>query len=197
VSTVTPDSERRPVWWQSPRFQTRLLWLSLVVLGAGVIVFVAVRWANTGKSYSTPFTNKPAQDVSGVPKTVKLQPGAQDVARRFILTAVTRGNLREAWTLSGPHIRQDLTLKEWLTGTIPVVPYPKEAIKLAPMKIDYSYRNEAMLEVALLPKAGYKIKPQIFFLGLIKVGKGAKAHWVVDSWVPRGSPAVPSAQAGT
>lgn len=197
MSTVTPDSERRAVWWQSPRFQTRLLWLSLVVLVAGVIVFVGVRWTNTGKSYVTPLSDKPANDVSGIPKTVKLQPGAQDVARKFILSAVTRGDLREAWSLSGPHIRQDLTLKEWLTGNIPVVPYPKEAIKLAPMKIDYSYKREAMLEVALLPKAGYKIKPQIFFLGLIKVGKGTNAHWVVDSWVPRGSPAVPSGQAGS
>jgi len=196
VSTVTPDSERRPVW-QSPRFQSRVLWLSFVVLVAGVIVFVGVRWTNTGKTYSTSFSDKPAKDVSGVPNTVKLPAAAQSVARRFILTAVTRGNLREGWKLSGPNIRQALTLKEWMTGNIPVVPYPREAIKLAPMKIDYSYPSEAMLEVALLPKDGFKIKPQIFFLGLIKVGKGANKHWVVDSWVPRGGPALPSGQAGS
>ena len=195
MSTATPDSERRPIW-QSPRFQSRALWLSAVVLVAGVIVFAGVRWTNTGKTYATPFSDKPATDVSGVPKTVKLPAAAQDVARRFILTAVTRDNLREGWTLSGPSIRQELTLKEWMTGDIPVVPYPGDAIRLAPMKVDYSYPGEALIEVALLPKDGFKIKPQIFFLGLIKVGKGAKAHWVVDSWVPRGSPAVPSGQAG-
>jgi hypothetical protein len=196
VSTVTPDSERRPVW-QSPRFQSRVLWLSFVVLVAGVIVFVGVRWTNTGKTYSTSFSDKPAKDVSGVPNTVKLSGAAQNVARRFILTTVTRADLKAGWKLTGPSLRLGTSYKEWLTGNIRVVPYPRDAIKLAPMKIDYSYPNEAMLEVALLPKDGFKIKPQIFFLGLIKVGKGANKHWVVDSWVPRGGPAVPTGQAGS
>ena len=63
-----------------------------------------------------------------------------------------------------------MTYKEWLNGTIPVVPF-LDAIKLAPIKVDLSKKNYALLEVILLP-VSKKVKPQIFTLELIKVGKG-------------------------
>lgn len=183
-------------FWQSPRFQQRLFWFALVVFIGGVIAFTVTHFWNTGASTQTAVNpNVPVKDVSGTSKSVKLPDEAKRVARQFILTAVARKNLDVAWTISGPHIRQGMPYKEWLTGNIPVVPYPGEAIDVAPMKVDYSYANEALLEVALLPKKGYKIKPQIFFLGLIKAGKPGHKHWVVDSWVPRASPQVPSANA--
>ena len=72
------------------------------------------------------------------------------VAGRFILTAVQRKDLGEAWKLVGPGIRQGMTYKEWLKGTIPVVPF-LDAIKLAPMKVDLSEKNHAILEVILIP----------------------------------------------
>jgi hypothetical protein len=180
-------------FWQSPRFQQRLFWVALVVFIGGVIAFTVTHFWNTGNDVRTaPSPNAPVKDVSGTSKSVKLPDAAKQVARQFILTAVVRKNLDDAWKLSGPHIRQGMGYKEWLTGNIPVVPYPGDAIDVAPMKIDYSYRNQALLEVALLPKRGYKIKPQIFFIGLVRVGKPGHKHWVVDSWVPRVSPQVPS-----
>jgi hypothetical protein len=180
-------------FWQSARFQQRFFWLALVVFVGGVIAFTVTHYWNTGKDVQIPVNpNAPVKDVSGVSKSVKLANDAKAVARQFILTAVARRDLDDAWKISGPHIRQGQTYKEWLSGNIAVVPYPADAIDVAPMKIDYSYKNEALLEVALLPKKGYKIKPQIFFIGLIKVGKPGHKRWVVDSWVPRASPQVPS-----
>lgn len=182
---------------RSPRFQSRIFWVSLVVLVAGIIAFLVAFLSNTGRSLDAPLSNRPAKDVSKVPDTVKLPSGARRVAGEFILTAVARKNLRKAWAISGPHIRQDMTLKEWLTGNIPVVPYPADAIDKAPMKIDYSYENQALIEVALLPKQGEKIRPTIFFLTLIRVGPAGHKHWLVDGWVPRVSPKIPSGSAGT
>jgi hypothetical protein len=177
---------------RSPRVQARIFWIAMVVLVAGIIAFLVAFVGNTGKSLDTPLSNKPADDRSVVPATVKLPPAAKQVAREFILTAVARKNLTRAYALSGPLIRQGMSLKEWNKGAIPVVPYPGDAIDYAPMKVDYSYPKEALVEVALLPKKGFKIKPQIFFLTLIKVGKGDKMHWLVNGWVPRGSPQVPN-----
>ena len=65
------------------------------------------------------------------------------MAQEFILTAVARKNLRRAYDLSGPQIRQGQSLKEWMTGNIAVVPYPVADLKIAPMKIDYAYAKEA------------------------------------------------------
>jgi hypothetical protein len=177
---------------RSPRVQARIFWIAMVVLVAGIIAFLVAFVGNTGKTLDTPLSNKPADDRSAVPATVKLPPAAKKVAREFILTAVARENLTRAYALSGPLIKQGMSLKEWNKGAIPVVPYPGDAIDYAPMKVDYSYPKEALVEVALLPKKGFKIKPQIFFLTLIKVGEGDKTHWLVNGWVPRGSPQVPN-----
>jgi hypothetical protein len=129
-------------------------------------------------------------------QTVPLDPAARQVAREFILTAVARTNLRRAYELAGPGIKQGQTLKQWLTGNIAVVPYPANAIQAAPFRIDFSHKNHALIEVILLPKANAKIRPTDFYVGLDKVGAGATAHWVVNSWVPHVSPMIPSASTG-
>jgi hypothetical protein len=190
-----PEASSLRARLRSPRVQNRIFWVSIVVLVAGIIAVLIAFVGNTGKTLDTPLSNKPAKDVSQIPPTVKLPADAKQVAREFILTAVARKNLTRAYALSGPLIKQGMSLKEWNTGAIPVVPYPGDAIDFAPMKVDYSYPKEALVEVALLPKKGYKIKPQIFFLTLVKVGKGSNAHWLVNGWVPRGSPQVPNGSA--
>ena len=46
--------------------------------------------------------------------------------------------------------------------------------------------------MALLPKDASKVKPQVFFIGLKKAGKGAAARWQVNYWVPRAAPQIPT-----
>jgi hypothetical protein len=174
---------------RSARFQRRLLIVAFAVLAAGVIAFAISRTGGDSKPAAAPAQTGTVKDVSKVPKTVKLDPKATQVAKLFIQTAVARKNLAKAYPLAGPAIRQGQSLKEWLTGNIAVVPYPLEDLDIAPMKIDYSYKNEALIEVALLPKNGAKIKSQLFYMTLERVGK--PKHWVVNSWVPRGEPPVP------
>ena len=137
------------------------------------------------------FSNQPAKDV-GAEKTVPLPPEARQIAVKFIRTAVVRKNLRQAWAISGPGIRQDLTLKEWMTGNIPVVPYPESAVNASPVKVDWSYPNDVSLEVVMEPKPGSRAEPQTFFIGLKKFGSGANAKWLVNYWAPYAPPPIPS-----
>lgn len=174
----------------SRRFQRSLPWLAGLVLAAGVIAVLLGFFRNTADPIPSTFSNEPAALPQKTPPTVKLSPEVRRLASKFILSAVVRENLAYAWTISGPQIRGGLTFKEWMTGDIPVVPYPKEAIEIAPFKIDWSYANSALLEVALLPKKGYDIKPQLFFIELKRIGKGKNRRWVVDSWIPRAVAAV-------
>ena len=166
----------------------------LIVVGAGALVALAVVLAFV----FGPNRNSTPEKFSAVPATrtpvetkAPLSKEARHVAIRFVQTAVARKNLAEAWTLVGPNLRGGLSRKQWLTGNNPVVPYPAAAIDYAPYKIDYSYTNSALLEVALLAKKTAKIKSQLFMLQLKKIGSGATAHWVVDNWVPRSVPVVP------
>jgi len=167
-----------------------LPWIAGAVLLIGVFAF----WQTQTRTDSTreTFGTDPAVNPSAE-RTVPLPPEAREIAVKFIRTAVVRKNLREAWTISGPGIRQDLSLKEWMTGNIPVVPYPNADLKNAPVKVDWSYPNDVSLQVVMQPKKGAKDKPQIFYIGLKKVGSGANAKWLVDYWAPYAPPPIPSA----
>lgn len=125
------------------------------------------------------------------PKTVPLSKAATSVARQFVTTAVAREDLAAAWKISDANIRGGLTYKEWLSGNIPVVPYPVSAQTGARFKIDWSWADEAGLEIVLMPKDAKKVKPQLFFIRLKKIGPAGGKHWVVDTWVPHSTPMVP------
>ena len=173
----------------SARTQRQFSLLAGLVLTAGVVAFTVAYFGDTGTSQEAPLSNEPAQ-LFAPRQQVPLDKEARRVAGRFILTAVARENLGESYDLAHPELRQGLTKQEWLTGNIPVVYYPAKAIETATFKVDESYPDEAILEVALLPKDSAKIKPQIFFIGLKKAG----SRWRVNYWVPRAAPAVPSAR---
>jgi hypothetical protein len=166
-------------------------WVAGLVFVAGVVAFSTVYLFDTGTSVDAKITVRetgpavvPAKQAS-----VALDPEARKVAGRFILTAVAREHLAESYGLTHPELRQGLSLKEWLTGNIPVQYYPADAIDTATFKIDESHPNEALLEVALVPKEGAEVKPQIFYIGLKKV----KGKWLVNYWAPRSAIAIPSA----
>jgi hypothetical protein len=180
-SVFHPEIKHRPGW------QRALPWVIAVVAVGGAIA-AGIIWSNTGKSTATPLSNVPADDRSAIPKTVKLPPGATRVARTFIETAVARKNLSQAYRLVTEQIRQGQSLESWKTGNIAVIPYPVDSVKYAPMKIDFSYANEAQIEIALLPKAGSKARSALFIMDMVK----RDGKWLVNSWVPRAAPMIPS-----
>lgn len=167
-----------------------LPWIAGVVLVLGVLAFwqTQVRAEDTPETFQAGTVQNPSAD-----QTVPLPPEARTIAVQFIKTAVVRKNLREAWTISGPNIRGGLTLKQWMSGNIPVVPYPDAAVNESPVKVDWSYPNDVSLQVVMQPKKGSKEKPQVFYIGLKKSGSGSDAKWLVDYWAPYAPPPVPSA----
>ncbi len=173
----------------SYRFRRRIIWGSV---GLAAIVAIGLVFALSPNKNATPevFSKIPVE-IPKTPVKAPLSDEAKHVAIRFVQTAVARKNLDEAWTLSGPNLRGGLTRAEFLTGNNPVVPYPIDELDVAPYKIDYSYVDQALIEVALLPRKGAHIRGQVFYLRLEKVGKGPSAHWVVNNWVPRASAVVP------
>jgi hypothetical protein len=191
---MVPTTEQARGSGRAPAYKRWAPWVGGVILAAGVAFAIVAFFP---KSHSAPTTAAPPQSntpaVTPVkPKKVALSKEATAVARQFLQTAVDRSDLDTAWKISGPDLRGGLTHAQWMTGNIPVVPYPMKALAVARFKIDYSYADQAQIEVALLPKKGATIKPQTFYLGLKKVsGTDGKRHWVVDNWVPRSTTLVP------
>ena len=154
------------------------------VLAAGIVALDTLNGSNginiAGKSWGVTYPDPPQ------PKTVKLEAGAEKVTTRFLQTAVARKNLRAAWKIAGPHIREGLTLKQWLSGTIPVVPFRVDAKTSARMAVDFSYKNRAQLEVFVSNPGG---GGQIFYAELVK----RNGNWIVDGWIPRVDVGIPNA----
>ena len=108
-----------------------------------------------------------------------LAPAERRVATEFVDTAVARKHLDRAWAISGPELKQHLSLSEWKTGSIPVVPYPVAESKVLLRTVD-SFTDAARLRVSFVPHAGAKAKAATFMLGLTNVN----GRWLVSSWDP-------------
>jgi hypothetical protein len=183
----------------SPRRRRRAAWLTAALLVGATIAFLAVFYPNTSPTrHSEPFTDEPVQQVAPLPKSVKFTPADQKavdaVASDFIETAVFRRRLSHAYDLVCTDFRQGLSRKEWMTGNIPVVPYPKGAVALMRWKLDYSYTGRVGLHVAFLPKPSAKVGGMVFAIELKKECPQAHHHWLVSYWTPTGGQVLSNAQ---
>lgn len=159
-----------------------------VLVGGLVAILVAFDVGGIrGSAEPGPATrNESAAVAKKLPK-VPLEPEARRVAGRFILTAVARKHLAESYALAAPKLRQGLTLAQWKTGNIPVVPYPTEELKPVRMSVKISTGTHANIMVFLDPRPGAEAKSQIFIIELDKIG----TRWFVSTWVPFNPPAIP------
>ena len=191
MSTTTTSPRPSKATRHVPLWRRALPWVGGLLLFAGAIVALVVFVGNTANAPKETFSDEPAVDVTKPQKNVKVPAEVRSVAQKFIKTAVARKDLESAYDIVGPSIKQGMTLKEWKTGNIAVIPFPVDKLDYAPFKVDYSHKDDVLMEVALLTKEGTGIKGQTFFIGIKKFGKGDKARWLVDNWVPRGSAPVP------
>ncbi|HTO25824.1 MAG TPA: hypothetical protein VMJ49_07965 [Gaiellaceae bacterium] len=150
------------------------LWIGVAVLVAGIAAYTATRLvSNDGGSAASTATS-----ASG--PSVPLDPQARAVAKTFVATAVARKNLVEAWNLAAPVMRQDLTLAQWKTGTIPVQPYPVGKAQ-AEYTVQSSHPDTATLRVVFTPPPGSSTPAGDFLITLDR----SSGKWLVSSWVPR------------
>ncbi|MDQ3823370.1 MAG: hypothetical protein M3321_09040 [Actinomycetota bacterium] len=176
----------------SPSFVRKFSWLSGFVLLAGVIAFgVAYLGDRPEKVDVRASTVEPA--AVKTPVSVPLDPQARKVAGEFVVTAVTRQDLKKAWALAHPDLRSAVTRQQWFNGEIPVPFYAAKSIQGASFKLETSQPNEVILDLLILPKKGAVEPPQAFFVTLKAVGKGKSKRWLVASFLPHGgrSTAVP------
>jgi hypothetical protein len=176
------------------RRRRRLAWLAAIVGVAAGVASLVVIIGNTGKDLGGPITSKPPK-VYRVPKTVALPRSDErqvvQISRAFIDSAVARVHLSDSYDLVGPSIREGMSRKGWLTGNIPVIPFPVDQI--LSMKLDYSFRDDVAFDVVLIGKRGTTPAGKTFIIELKRLGPGGRKRWLVESWVPEGI----SASSGT
>jgi hypothetical protein len=171
------------------------LFVGGLVLIASVVAFTV---AHLGASDSEPVAQTPTATAT-TPRTqtadrvVPVAQAARVAAGQFILWAVstkaTRADLARSWELLHPELKADCscTRKQWLTGNIPIQPYPVDEVETATFAVDESFENRVVLLVALLPREGAAVPSQLFYIGLKAVQDGVQKRWLVNYWAPRQS----------
>lgn len=178
----------------SPRAQKRALIASVAIFAIGAAALVSTVYWNTSETLETPIRDE-AATVLEKQVEAPLAPEVKRIATAFILNAVARRNIASTYDITHVDMRGTMSRAEWAKGDIPVVPYPVEEVGDDRWTIAYSLKDEALLEVRLFPAAGTKgINPLSFFIGLVKVGEGANARWLVNYWAPKYKVPVPLTQ---
>ena len=113
----------------------------------------------------------------------------KDVAKQFIHGAVLRENLADSWADSTKAVHGGLTRAQWMTGTIPVSPFPAAAFGGITYKVEHSRERSVLLLVSIGSiQAGVRF--QEFFIEMVPSSGGA---WKVNYFGPRGTaPPVPA-----
>lgn len=190
MSTTATSPRPSKATQKTPFWRRALPWAAGLLLLAGAFAGLALIFGNKNPPKQV-FTNEPVVDVNQKELAIKVPAEVKTIAKEFINTAVARKDLNAAYDIVGPQIKQGMSRAEWNTGNIAVIPFPMDSLDYAPFKVDYAHENDILMEIALLAKPKSGVKSQIFFINLKKVGKGDKARWLVDNWVPRGSAPVP------
>ena len=182
--------------FKSPGFARTAVWVSALVLIAGVVAFVTVR---LGGDDPQPAAAPPTSTVDGTdfdpgpstapPKESDVPKEAREVAGEFILAAAGREDLERAWEISHPDLKRDCgcTKKEWMTGNINVQYFPTKGLQGAAFTVNEVGPGRVVLEVLLTPKAGSEVPATAFYIGL----KDVKGKWLVDYWAPHSAVPVP------
>jgi hypothetical protein len=142
-------------------------WLAAAVLAAGIAAFAVTRHSGSSSTPTPPH------------RASQLVAAERRVAYEFVDTAVARKHLDRAWAIVAPELKQGMTLDEWKTGTIPVVPYPV-AQAIVTLRVVSSFTDVARLQVTFAPRSGTKAQAATFALGL----RNVDGRWLVSAWQP-------------
>ena len=177
----------------SPRKQRRFLIISAAVFAIGVVAFVSVFvLRGTSNAFPDTISSQPAK-LAQPEKTAPVTAEQVTLMRTFIKTAVARKQLAFAYTLVDPDLKGTMTLKQWETGTIPVIQYEAENVNTAEFIPIYHYQTQALFNVDLIPVGHTQKRPELlFFIGMKRAGGSKTGKWLIDYWQPRWRPPIPA-----
>ena len=173
-----------------------------VVVAGGVAAGVGLLYPNTGSKKETFDTGKVvtiAPEAPSRPLGRTAQHEADRVLSRFVLSAVLRRHLDDSYGLVTDNLREGMSLRDWRTGDIPVVPFPVGDYGFAKSKLIYSRPAIARYDVVIFARPKARTPSEMFNAELHLVTRGHERRWLVDYWMPVGgginTPTPPSAAA--
>jgi hypothetical protein len=172
----------------SHRARMRLLRRSIAAAVVLIVALLLVFFRNTGHSTATPINEHAKAWVYHPPKAVKAtveqKAAAVSTLARFVRSAVIRRDLAASWPLATAHMKDGTSRADWLSGNLPVVPYPAATFRTAGFTLKYQFQGILGYDVLVLPKetkAGQLAGQQVYACELHDV----RGSWLVDQCYPR------------
>jgi hypothetical protein len=166
----------------SRRFNRWLFVLGALVLAAGIVAIIVTKVGNSsGTTENVNPTGPKISEIAKAQKNIRFPAAAWKVVQQFVSTAPARKDLAKAYALSDANVRGGFSLEQWKTGNIPVPYFPtSQIIRYNWKNTNFAHPRDALLNLILVPtkKSGQRLGT--FQIEVVKVGRGAKAHWVVD-----------------
>jgi hypothetical protein len=173
----------------SPRRRRRFYRASLVLVAAGCAVAIGFLYPNTGREEAGFTPGKPQvthEEPPATPLSKNDINGSEDTLDAFVRTAVLRHHLDKSYDLVTAQLRGGMGRDEWLTGDIPVIPFPAKDFAFAKSKLRYSRGDFARYDVLIWAKPHASTGSTTFSMELRAVGAGKNRHWLVDYFEPLG-----------
>jgi hypothetical protein len=176
------------------RWKAWLPWIAGAILVAGVVAFLisydvfGIR--NTAHVDNPVVGSKAATPPAPKRVTVPANKEALQTIIRFLDAAVARKDLPTSYALVTPGLRQGMTLKQWNTGEIPIPFFPiwEKGAGYSHYSVQWSYKNELMIQVLLGAKKSAKLDPLTLWVGAKRIG----GKWLVWYVAPRWFAPVPT-----
>jgi len=183
VSTIPHVIDRLESAFDSRARRMLLSLAAAAVLTAGIIATVHrddTPSAAAGAAHKLPTIAQLEQQKYGDPITPSRE--AMATAQTFISGAVLRNDLSGTFGLTTEKLRGGLTRDQWMSGSIPIVPYSKDDFGKAGIQIVRARERSIMLLVLITPKKGSSAPQQDYYLELVPSG----GRWLVNYWAPKG-----------
>lgn len=172
----------------SHRSRRRLILLGALALAAGAVAAAVVSLPSPGKPDTGPAQ---AASQAAAPAAPPKQPvqrlgaadrrGIMSTLSLFISTSVARHHPERSFEVVDPVLREGMTRAQWMSGNIPVVPYPAAGVDLVTFS-EFTGKR-ALVDVLLEPTRGSQLVRKTFQAELRLEGPH---RWAVSSWVPEG-----------
>jgi hypothetical protein len=174
--------------WDRSTIRRTMYASSFLVLFLGLIVFINNRDRGAAAPVST-VPGSPSQLQVDYGSPIPLPKAAKDVAKRFIHGAVLREDLAASWDDSTEAVHGGLTRAQWMSGSIPVSPFPSAAFGGIEYKVEHS-RERSVLLLVSIGSIQSDVRFQEFFIEMVPSSGSA---WKVNYFGPRGTaPPVPA-----
>lgn len=97
---------------------------------------------------------------------------------RFVVAALERGDLGQAWDLAGPDMRGTSTRADWVAGRTPVQPFPAAGTEFHGWTHVVSHPNSVAFDLLIQPRKGAKVGAVAYGVQVIRV----HGTWLVNRW---------------